>query len=133
MASRTTITPPVPDVDDRFFWDGIAEGRLLLQRCRRCRRINHPPLAMCGDCQSLEHEAVAAGGSGTVYSWIQSVHPTEPDADPRIVAVVELAEGVRFVANLTGVAMADVTVGMAVEFTVLELDGVALPHFRPVP
>ena len=86
---------------------------------------------MCGDCQSLEHEAVTARGSGTVYSWIQSVHPTESDAARRIVAVVELAEGVRFVANLTGVAMAEVTVGMAVEFTVVEVDGIALPHFRP--
>ena len=131
MVSRPSTVAPTPDNDDQFFWDGIEAGELLLRRCRQCRRIHHPPLAMCGDCQSLEHEVVASSGLGTVYSWIRSVHPTEPSLHDRIVAVVELAEGVRFVTNLIDLSIEDVTVGMAVEFTVASIDGIRLPQFRP--
>ena len=37
-----------------------------------------------------------------MYTWIVSHHPTEPDAEPRIVVLVELDDGIRFVANLHG-------------------------------
>jgi len=36
---------------------------------------------MCGDCHSLEWNAEPVSGRGTVYTWIVSHHPTEPDAE----------------------------------------------------
>ncbi len=131
MNPRSTIVAPVPDDDDRFFWDGIADGVLLLSRCARCHVIHHPPTPMCGDCHSLDHETVRSAGTGTVYSWIRAGHPTDDTVDPRIAAVIELAEGVRFVANLVDTTIDEVTVDMPVELTIREIDGVLLPQFMP--
>jgi uncharacterized protein len=123
--------PPNVDRDDAFFWEGAAQGKLLLQRCGDCHTICHPPLPMCPACQSLHRSTSEASGRGTVYSWIQSRHPTEPDAEGRIVALVELEEGVRLVSNLRDTALDDVRVGMEVEVVFDDLGGFVAPQFRP--
>lgn len=66
-----------------------------------------------------------------MYSWIESKHPTEPDAAPRVVAIVELDEGVRLVSNLVDIALDDVHHGLAVEVTFSDLGGFTAPQFRP--
>jgi hypothetical protein len=86
---------------------------------------------MCGRCRSLEWDTVESSGRGTVYSWVLSHHPTEPDAAPRIVVLVDLAEGVRLVANLQGVSPTEVANGLPVEAFFAEVGGVMLPQFRP--
>jgi uncharacterized OB-fold protein len=102
------VAGPVTDDDNRFFWDGIRQGRLLLQRCASCATVRHPPGPMC-----LSH------------------HPTEPDAEPRIVVLVDLEEGVRLVANLQGLPWSEVMNDLHVEVFFDEVDGVRLPQFRP--
>jgi uncharacterized OB-fold protein len=130
------VLPPVPGPADQWFWDGVAEGKLLFQRCSSCGTLRHPPSPMCGECHSLAWEPEAASGRGTVYTWIVSHHPTQPDDEPRIVALLELEEGVRFVSNLTGVDRDAVTNGMAVELCFETFgegdDTFTLPQFRPV-
>jgi 3-oxo-4,17-pregnadiene-20-carboxyl-CoA hydratase alpha subunit len=88
---------------------------------------------MCPNCGSLEWATIDASGRGTVHSWIVSRHPTRSDDASRIVALIQLDEGVRLVSNLVEVAMEDVRNDMAVELTFAEVDGVKLPQFRPVP
>ncbi|HUP76682.1 MAG TPA: OB-fold domain-containing protein [Acidimicrobiales bacterium] len=87
---------------------------------------------MCPSCHSLKWTTRESSGRGTVYSWIMSHHPTEPDAQPRIVVLVDLEEGVRLVSNLQGVAVSDVRNGMAVELCFDDFEGVVLPQFRAV-
>ena len=55
MASRLapTITP-----DTAFFWDGLKEHKLLIQRCAACGVLRHPPRPMCPRCNSLDWDAV---------------------------------------------------------------------------
>jgi uncharacterized OB-fold protein len=132
---RTDIVPHVvrPQVghDDRYFWDGVAERTLLLRRCANCSRLQQPPSPMCPACGSTEWVTQPASGHASVHSWIVSVHPTQPDEAPRIVALVDLDEGVRLVTNLEGIDPADVRNGMPVELNFTELDGLLLPQFRP--
>jgi uncharacterized OB-fold protein len=87
---------------------------------------------MCGECHSVEWDTEESSGHGYVYTWIVSHHPTKPDAEPRVVVLVELDEGVRFVANLLGVDVADVRNGMEVALGIETVDDVVLPQFRPV-
>ena len=87
---------------------------------------------MCPHCHSLEWEAREASGRGTVYSWVLSDHPTAGEPTPRVVVLVELAEGVRLVSNLAGVEVADVRNDMAVEVFFERFGDVTLPQFRPV-
>ncbi len=118
--------------DDDFFWEGVKEGKLLFQKCSDCGALRHPPGPMCPNCQSLKWAPHAASGKATVYCWVISKHPTQPDANPRIVALLELEEGIRFVSNLQGLEGADVHVDMPVELFFQDVNGIVLPQFRPV-
>jgi uncharacterized OB-fold protein len=86
---------------------------------------------MCAVCLSTDRESFEASGRGTVYSWIASHHPSEPDGEPRIVALIDLEEGLRMVGNLQEVALTDIAPGLAVEAFFAEIDGTLLPQFRP--
>ena len=70
-------------------------------------------------------------GNGSVVHLDPSHHPTRPDAEPRIVALVELDDGMRFVSNLLGVEIDDVRNDMPVEVCFETIDDVVLPQFRP--
>ena len=77
---------------------------------------------------------VAATGRGEVFSFVMPHHPAFPWFEyPYIVALVELEEGVRVVANLVGVTPDDAAIGMAVQVEFEHHDNdVVLPVFRPV-
>lgn len=113
--------------DDDFFWDGIDAGRLLAQRCSSCETLRHPPAPMCGKCQCLDWHADELCGRGSVFSWLISKHPTQPDAEPRTVVLVTLDEGIRFVANAE--PGASVAIGDRVSLSFADFSGVRLPMF----
>ena len=118
--------------DQDFFWEGVKAGRLLIQKCSACGALRQPPGPMCPHCLSLAWEAQESAGRGAVAAWIVSKHPTQPDANPRIVALIDLAEGVRMISNLEGIDSSKVRLGTPVELFFAEVNGQALPQFRPV-
>jgi len=122
---------PVTGPEDEFFWDGVREHKLLIRRCSGCKALRHPPSAMCPHCHSQDWETQEASGRGTVYSWILARFTRGEDPDPRLVAIVELEEGVRLVSNLQGVEVDGVRLGMPVAVSFEEVDGVLLHQFRP--
>jgi hypothetical protein len=131
----TTVKPPIPNADDTFFFDGAREGRLLIQRCADCGTLRHPPAPMCARCGSLATDAQESTGRGTIHSWIVSHHPSRPDAEPRIVVLVDLEEGTRLVSNLVDADADGVATGQAVEVCFATFDTsdggtLALPQFR---
>jgi 3-oxo-4,17-pregnadiene-20-carboxyl-CoA hydratase alpha subunit len=129
------IVEPIVSWDDRYFWDGVAEHRLLIQRCAACGALRHPPSPMCGSCGSLEWDTQDARGSGRVLTWILSRHPNAPDEDARVVVLVELDEGVRVVSNLVDVPADDPYAeydDMTVMVDYREHEGVLLPVFHPI-
>lgn len=124
---------PTPDRDDQFFWAGVTEGKLLARRCANCHRLQHPPSPMCPQCGSLEWADQELAGRGRLHSWIVSHHPTEADEAARIVALIELDEGIRLVSNLQDIEPKEVENDMALEVVFTDVDGVRLPQFRPAP
>jgi uncharacterized OB-fold protein len=126
---------PALTQDNSFFFDGARQGRLLIQRCASCGVLRHPPRPACAECRSFQWDTVEASGRGTVYSYVVVHPPQVPAFDyPLPIAVVELAEGTRLVADLQGVAPDAVTVGMpvVVDFVAVD-DELTLPLFRPAP
>jgi uncharacterized OB-fold protein len=83
--------------DSAFFADGLKQGKVLIQRCKACGVLRHPPRPMCSACNSFDWDTVTASGRGTIYSYTTIHHgPT-----PGLVAVlVALEEGVRMVGDL---------------------------------
>lgn len=126
----TTVRSPIFDHDDAFFWEGASNGELLIQRCSKCEVLRHPPAPMCARCGSLEWDTLQSAGNGTILTWIVSKHPTEPDAEPRIVILVQLDEGTRLVSNLVDATTADVDNGKRVAVAFVDYDGTVLPQFR---
>ncbi len=125
-----TITP-----DTQFFWDGLRQHRLLIQRCASCGSLRHPPRPMCPACHSLDWDTIEASGRGPVYSCVIPHHPPLPwFPEPFVVALVDLAEGVRLVTNIVDVDPEAVTVGMAVRVRFEPFDDdLVLPLFVPDP
>lgn len=125
--------PPLVGPDDRFFWDGVNAGSLLLQRCAECHELRHPPGPMCPYCGSLRWETQPSSGRGVVYSWVIPRHPLPPGfQDPYIVVLVQLEEGVRLVSHLVGVRPDEVRNDLPVEVSFEPIaDGIQLHRFRP--
>ncbi|MFH8258172.1 bifunctional MaoC family dehydratase N-terminal/OB-fold nucleic acid binding domain-containing protein [Streptomyces roseolus] len=125
---------PVVNRDNAGFWEGVAAHRLLIQRCTACGTLRFPWLPGCNDCGAAEWDTVEAGGDGTVYSYVVMHHPPFPAFDPPYaVGLIELAEGVRMIANVVGVPYDEVRIGMPVRLEFRRFDeGLELPVFRAV-
>ncbi|MCC6640551.1 MAG: OB-fold domain-containing protein [Deltaproteobacteria bacterium] len=125
---------PLRSHDNDWWWQGVARGDLLIQRCAECGTLRHPPRPMCGACQSLRWDSVAASGRGVVYSHVVMHHPPIPGYGfPLAVALVELEEGTRIVSNVVGCAPDAVRIGMPVQLEMQDVDEeLRLPLFRPV-
>ncbi|MDX1873891.1 Zn-ribbon domain-containing OB-fold protein [Mycolicibacterium sp. 120266] len=135
MSSR--LAPSISP-DTEFFWSGLKDGELRIQRCTSCSTLRVPPRPMCGRCQSLDWDYVISTGRGTVYSFVMPQYPPLPFLEyPYVVALIELEESVRLVSNLTGIEPDRIEVGMPVEvyyetFSALPSgDELTLHQFRP--
>ena len=136
-AAIPKIKRPAPGVsdDNRFFWEGVKQGKLLIQRCKSCGDLHHPPGPVCPKCHSFDWDTVEASGKGTVYSFVVMHYPEVPPFDhPNPIGLIELEEGVRLIAQLVGIKPGDVQVGqkVQVEFNTFNDGELTLPQFRPV-
>ncbi|MET9387973.1 OB-fold domain-containing protein [Streptomyces sp. NPDC002928] len=132
---------PVVNRDNAGFWDGVAQHRLLIQRCTGCGTLRHPWLPGCNACGCPDWDTVEASGEGSVYSYVVMHHPPFPAftpsdhaadaAGPYAVGLIELAEGVRIVSNVIGVPYDKVRIGMPVQLEFHSYDDeLVLPVFR---
>lgn len=134
MSGQRPLRPaPWITRDSAFFWEAAKDDVLVGQCCADCGRLRSPPRPMCPDCLSVASEARPLSGRGTVYSWVIPRHPVVPGFESTtIVAVIDLAEGIRFVSNLVDVDYADVTPDMPVEVCFEDTQGgFRIPVFRP--
>ena len=128
----TFALPPLIGQDDQFFWDGVADRTLLLQRCATCGEKRHPPRPMCPACRSLEWETFESAGTGTVLSYVIPRQPVPPGfTDPYVVVLVELDEGARIVSSFAG-EVDEVRNDLRVEvlYEPVEPDGRLMHRFR---
>lgn len=125
---------PNPSVDSKPFWDGLNEGRLMLQRCGNCGKVRHYPRPACDACYSMEVEWAELSGKGAVYSWTETHHPFHigfRGDTPYILVTVDLEGGGRIQSQLLGATMADLKIGLPVEVVFQRVtEDVTLPMFR---
>jgi uncharacterized OB-fold protein len=133
-APRPPRPGPHPTPTSAPFWAGAAEGRLQLQRCDACGHWQHYPRELCVACWHPDLRWEEPAGTGTV--WTLTVahrpgHPAwEPDA-PYAIALVELDEGPRLLANVVGCDPAGVHVGMRVRVTFESRGDFSAVQFAP--
>jgi len=125
------VLRPVISRDTEFFWDGLREGELRIQRWGETLR--HPPGPMPPDgALDTKPDYVVASGRGTVYSYVVHHHPAVPGKQlPFVVALVELEEGVRVMAELVDAAPEEVHIGLPVVAAFITVDDdLTLPAWK---
>jgi uncharacterized OB-fold protein len=132
----TTPARPLPRenayVDTRPFWDGVAQGKLVLQYCTVANKFQHypRPVSIFTGRKTLEWREVT--GDGVIYACT-TVRIPGPGLDGRLplcVATVELDEGVRLIANILDCAPEQLAIGKRVKLAWDPLaDGKRYPAF----
>ena len=117
MTTRGTAVPHLVRTHDNVFWfDGAAEGRLLVQRCTDCETLRHPPAPSCPRCRSFDWDSVESSRQGTLHSWTVVHHPQDPGFTyPLLVGLVDLDTGTRLVADFEPTDHDALAVGCPVE------------------
>jgi len=124
---------PAITQDNAFFFEGAKQHKLLIQKCSACGTLRHPPRPSCAVCRSFDWEPLEASGKGTIYSFVVNHYPQVPAFDyPLVVALVELEEGTRLIANVSGITPETAAIGTAVEVGFEDFDeDLSLPVFHP--
>ena len=88
------------------FWAGLADEKIVMQRCGSCDRWVFYPRNRCPSCLSADLTWHDVDPRGTVYAVSVARQPTAPpfaDETPQVLAIVELANGVRLSTTLVDV------------------------------
>ncbi len=133
----TTHPKPLPIIteENRPFWEGCKQGKLLLQYCHACQQYQFYPRLYCMRCGAQNLRWVEASGRGMVYSYTiirQNKSPEFRDDVPYNVALIQLEEGPRMLSNVTDIAPGDLRVDLPVRVVFDAVsDEISLPRFRP--
>ena len=129
----------IPDQLTAPFWEAANDSKLVIQKCSKCDRFQHPPAQECGQCGSagdLTWEEVS--GKGRLYNY-GVVHDCPirllQDDQPFNVAVVMLDEdpGIQMYSHLPGTPVDDVPVGADVEVVFEDTaNGLKVPEWKVV-
>ena len=129
MATTQRTIPSVPpSPDTKPFWEGAAQGKLLLKKCRACSQVHYYPRPLCPFCGSDATEWQAAAGGGVIYSFSVMRRAEVPYA----IAYVTLDEGITMMTNLVDCDFDRLKIGQRVRLVFTPTDGGApVPTFTP--
>jgi uncharacterized OB-fold protein len=134
MPENPLLPAPALNADTRPFWEAARDRRLIVKRCDACERPFFPPRHLCPYCWSDRTSWIESGGRGTVYSYTVIHRPPAPEFSrrgPYVVALVDLAEGPRVMANIVGADALDARIGESVRLCFEDrADGWKVPQFE---
>lgn len=113
-SERAKLPEPRADADSIEYWSQACAGKLVLRRCTACGAHHFPPRHLCTACWSADHEWIEASGAGTVYTFTvmhRAPSPSFSGQTPYVVALVDLAEGPRMMANIVGTGACEIALG----------------------
>lgn len=126
LPQPTRITQP--------YWDAAKESRLVIQQCACCKRRQFYPREFCTACLSDDIEWIDSAGLGTVYTYTVNRRPSNAalsEKVPYVVAMIDLDEGVRMMANIIDTPPEAVRIGSRVRVCFEQVsDEITLPQFR---
>lgn len=119
---------PKPSLETQPYWDGAAMGELRYTRCAGCAKALFPPRGQCPSCGGATTWCVSAG-TGRIHTMTEVFRaPTEAFRSevPYIVALIDLEEGFRIMANVRG---GDAAIGARVSIMFEDIgNGFSLPQ-----
>ncbi|MCP3028570.1 Zn-ribbon domain-containing OB-fold protein [Halobacillus sp. A5] len=136
MSQQVNISLPAPTITSvsQPFWDGIKEGRLMLQQCDQCSEWIFYPRAHCPHCFHCSLTWKEAAGAGILKTWSiihRAGHPAWQEHTPYVVGVVQLTEGPSLLTHLN-VNEDELNYQMEVEMDIQNTGPHPLPFFKPI-
>jgi uncharacterized OB-fold protein len=132
-ASQALRPLPMPSDLTRPFWEGTRNERLLIQCCMDCGHHQFYPRPFCLQCMSTKVEWKQASGKGSIYTYTvnrRGANAYAAERVPYVVAMIDLDEGVRLMANLIDCRIEDVRIGSRVQVRFERVnEEVTLPQF----
>lgn len=126
---------PVPTPETQPYWDGLADERLHITRCRACGDAFFPPTIVCSACTSTDVEWFDASGRATLYSYVIQERPLKlwRTEGPRSVALVRLEEGPMLVSSVVNCQQTPeaLTIDMALRATFEPFADLTVLCFEP--
>ena len=113
------IPAPQASPETKAFWDGAAQGKLLLRKCRACGEVHYYPRPLCPFCGSDATDWQAAAGTGTLYSYSVMRRAEVPYA----IAYVTLDEGPTMMTNLVDCDFDALRIGQKVKVVFTPTEG----------
>ena len=85
-------------------------------RCKGCGKLHYPPRLVCDGCRGRDFETRRMCETGQVLTWsvIRVAPPAFAQEVPYVVAVLEMDDGVRIMAQVADVATEEMKIGMRV-------------------
>ena len=130
----SNLPSPVSNADSAPYWEAAAKGKLVIRKCRACGNLHFMPRTLCPTCWSHDLEWVEASGKGKVHSFTiirRAPLPAFASQVPYVVALIDLAEGPRMMANIVGDGAIGTKIGDDVEVTFERRGEGAVPQFTP--
>jgi uncharacterized protein len=109
------------------YWEAAKQGRLELPRRSDGTWEPYPRPGVHDD-----YEWAETSTRGSVFTFaVAQFSPYEDLPAPYVVGLVQLDDGPRIMTNIVDAEPSEVTIGMPVELTFIELDDFRLPVFKP--
>ncbi|MBI4528818.1 MAG: Zn-ribbon domain-containing OB-fold protein [Deltaproteobacteria bacterium] len=107
MAEQTLPKKSLPKINpiDQPYWQGAAAGKLLLQKCKECGKLQFFPRPVCVDCFSGSLDWIEASGKGKIhtFTWVRVPRsPAFKEEAPICYINVVLDEGIIMESRLVG-------------------------------
>ena len=113
---------------NRPYWEGLQQGKLLAQHCKRCNERFHPPQAYCPICLTQDYEWFELNGTGTLYCWTEVLFLSSP---PHIIGVIELEEEIgRSIAKIEA-APEDLKIGLQMQALFIRTEDATVLAWKP--
>lgn len=109
----TTTSLDLGPGPEKQWFEKLAAGSFVIQRCGACSAHVFYPRVLCTHCGSRSVRWVVPSGRGTVYSTTIVRRSTEEGGDFNI-ALIDLDEGPRMMGRVVGMAPEAVQIGMNV-------------------
>ena len=128
-----------PDELTKPHFDAANEGRLEMQNCSACNRLQNPPMPTCSQCKSANNlEWKVMSGKGKIYNYgvvydcpVRLLQEDQPFN--LVVITLDDDPGIQMYSHLPGTPVDDVPVGAAVEVIFEETaNGQKVPEWRVV-
>jgi len=129
----------VPDELTKPHFDAANEGRLEMQNCSACNRLQNPPMPTCSQCKSANNlKWKVMSGKGKIYNYgvvydcpVRLLQEDQPFN--LVVITLDDDPGIQMYSHLPGTPVDDVPVGAAVEVIFEETaNGQKVPEWRVV-